>query len=209
MTKYAMLLGSMLLFSAGAHAQPVPWTLDTNHSEIGFTARHLGFSKVHGQFKTFTATIEADQKTGKITKLEAEADAKSVDTGVQKRDDDLRSDNFFNAAQYPKLKLALKSIKWKGNAFTAIVALTIRDVTKDVKFEGALLGAKPINFGNGAHMRAAYEAHAKINRQDFHLKFNALAEGVSVVGDDVEIDLTVEMSAPIAAAAAPAAAPAK
>jgi polyisoprenoid-binding protein YceI len=209
MLKYAMLLGATLLYSAAAHAQPVAWKLDPNHSEIGFTARHLGFSKVHGQFRTFSATIEADAKTGKITKLEAEADAKSVDTGVAKRDDDLRSDHFFNAEQYPKLKLVLKSIKWKGNAFTAVVALTIRDVTKDVKFEGNLLGAKAINFGQGSHMRAAYEAHAKINRQDFNLKFNGLAEGVSIVADDVDLDLTVEMSAPMPATAAAAAAPAK
>ena len=81
-----------LLLSAGAHAQPVAWTVDKNHSDIGFTASHLGFSKVHGQFKTFTATVEADAKTGKITKLEAEADSKSLDTGVGKRDNDLRSD---------------------------------------------------------------------------------------------------------------------
>jgi polyisoprenoid-binding protein YceI len=199
MSRFALPFVVSLLLSAGvsasAHAQPVAWTIDKNHSEIGFTARHLGFSKVHGEFKTFSAVIEADAKTGKITKLDAEADSKSVDTGVEKRDADLRSDHFFAADKFPKLKLVLKSIEWKGNKFTATVALTLRDVTKDVKFEGELLGSQAINFGQGAHQRAAYEAHATINRQDFNLKFNGVAEGVSIVSDNVDLDLSIEMSA--------------
>jgi polyisoprenoid-binding protein YceI len=60
-----------LLFSASAHAESVPWTIDPMHSQIGFTAHHLGFAKVHGEFKKFSAKIEADAKTGKISKLEA------------------------------------------------------------------------------------------------------------------------------------------
>ena len=186
----------LAMSASSAHAQAAAWKIDPNHTHVGFTARHLGFAKVRGELEQFTATVEADAKTGKITKLEAEADAKSVNTGVQKRDDDLRSDHFFAAATYPKLKLVLKSIKWKGNAFTATVALTIRDVTKDVKFEGELLGVQSVNFGNGAHMRAAYEAHAKIDRKAFGLKFAGLAEGIAIVSDEVEIDLELEMSLP-------------
>jgi polyisoprenoid-binding protein YceI len=149
---------------------------------------------VRGEFKSFSAKVQADAKTGKITALEAEADAKSVDTGNAKRDDDLRSDNFFNAAKHPKLKLVLKSIKWNGNAFTATCALTIRDVTKDVTMTGELLGVQTVNFGRGPQLRAAYEATTKINRKEFGLKFNGLAEGVSIVGDEVELDLEVELT---------------
>lgn len=186
----------LLLAASSGHAQTAAWKLDPNHTHVGFTARHLGFAKVRGELTRFSATIEADAKTGKITKLEAEADAQSVDTGVQKRDDDLRSDHFFAAAKYPKLELSLKSIKWKGNAFTATVALTIRDVTKDVKLEGELLGVQKVNFGNGAHLRAAYEAHGKIDRKAFGLNFSGLAEGIAIVGDEVELDLELEMSLP-------------
>jgi polyisoprenoid-binding protein YceI len=181
--------------TSGAEAQPVEWSLDPAHSHIGFTARHLGFAKVRGEFLSVSAKITADAKTGKITALEATAEAKSVDTGVQKRDDDLRSDNFFHAEKYPTLKLVLKSIKWSGKKFTAIVALTIRDVTKDVTFKGELLGVQTVNFGRGAHPRAAYEASATINRKEFGLKFAGLAEGIAIVGDEVEIDLEVEMTA--------------
>jgi polyisoprenoid-binding protein YceI len=196
-TNWLASLTLLLATSAGSvHAQAAAWTLDPNHTHVGFTARHLGFAKVRGELKKFSATLEADAKTGKLTKLEAEADAKSVDTGVEKRDEDLRSDHFFAADKYPKLKLSLKSIKWKGNAFTATVALTIRDVTKDVKFEGELLGVQRVNFGKGPQLRAAYEAHAKIDRKAFNLKFAGLAEGIAIVSDEVEIDLELEMSMP-------------
>jgi polyisoprenoid-binding protein YceI len=189
-----MSLAAVLLLSATAHAESVPWNLDPAHAHIGFTARHLGFAKVNGQFKKFSAKIEADAKTGKITKLEAEADAKSVDTGVEKRDNHLRSDDFFGADKYPTLKLELKTIKWKGKAFTATVALTIRDVTKDVKLDGTMEGPQTVNFGQGPQQRAAFEAHAKIKRKDFGLKFAGLVEGISIVGDDVEMTIETELS---------------
>jgi len=194
----SIVLGSLfaLLLSAPAVAQPVAWTLDPGHSEVGFTARHLAFAKVRGEFKTFSAQIEADAKTAKITKLTAEVDTKSVDTGITKRDDHLRADDFFNAEKFPKAKLELKTIKWNGNKFTAVVALTIRDVTKDVTFKGELLGVQTVNFGQGAHQRAAYEATATIKRQDFGLKFAAVTEGISVVGDEVEIHFQIETSLP-------------
>jgi polyisoprenoid-binding protein YceI len=194
MNKQTLTLSAVLLLATTAEAQPVAWTFDPGHSHIGFSARHLGFAKVRGQFQKISANITADAKTAKITALEAEADAASVDTGIQKRDDHLRSDDFFNAEKFPKLRMVLKTIKWSGKKFTATVALTIRDITKDVKFQGELLGVQTINLGQGPHQRAAYEAHATINRKDFGLKFAGVAEGVSLVGDEVELQLEVEMT---------------
>ncbi len=194
MNRASMTLAAALLFATAAQAQPATWTLDPGHSQVGFSARHLGFAKVRGEFQKVSATITADAKTGKITALEAEADAKSVDTGIQKRDDHLRSDDFFNAEKFPKLKMVLKTIKWSGKKFTATVALTIRDVTKEVKFQGELLGVQTVNFGQGAHQRAGYEAHATINRKDFGLKFAGVAEGIAIVGDEVELQLELEMT---------------
>ena len=206
MPRTLLALSATLLFASAAQAQPSEWTLDPSHSQIGFTARHLGFAKVRGEFKTFTAKVQADAKTGKITALEAEADAKTVDTGIEKRDNHLRSDDFFNAEKYPKLKLLLKNIQWKGKKFTATIALTMRDVTKDVKFAGELLGVETVNFGQGPQLRAAYEATDKINRKEFGLKFAGVAEGVSLVADEVEIELAAEISMPKPAAPAPTAA---
>jgi polyisoprenoid-binding protein YceI len=194
MNKQTLTLSAVLLLATTAQAQSVAWTLDPGHSHIGFSARHLGFAKVRGEFQKISANITADAKTAKITALEAEADAASVDTGIQKRDDHLRADDFFNAEKFPKLRMVLKSIKWSGKKFTATVALTIRDITKDVKFTGELLGVQTINLGQGPHQRAGYEAHATINRKDFGLKFAGVAEGIALVGDEVELELEVEMT---------------
>jgi polyisoprenoid-binding protein YceI len=200
---------ALLLVAGAAQAQSADWTLDPAHTHVGFTARHLGFAKVRGELRKFSATAQADAKSGKLTALSAVAEAASVDTGVPKRDGDLRTDDFFSAAQFPSLKLVLKSVKWKGAAFTAVVALTLRDVTKDVKFTGELLGVQTVDFGRGRQQHAAYEAHATINRKDFGLKFNGLAEGISIVADEVEIDLEAEFvmspATPTAATMAPAA----
>jgi polyisoprenoid-binding protein YceI len=212
-----------------ADDKSVEWSLDPAHSHISFTARHL-VSKATGQFKKYSAVIKADPKTAKITTLEATIDAASIDTGIEKRDTHLRSDDFFAVDKYPQLKLVTKSIKWNGNKFTAQADLTIRDVTKSVPFKGELLGVHAANFGQGEHTRAGYEATATINRKDFGLKFAAVNEGIALVGDEVTIDLTAELThtpagaaaantttkpagttvatAPAAAAAAPAAKPA-
>jgi polyisoprenoid-binding protein YceI len=190
----------------------VDWIFDPGHSTIGFTARHLGFSKVNGMFKKVTATIKADPKTAKISTLDAVVETASIDTGIEKRDQHLRSDDFFAADKYPQLKLSVKTLKWTGNKFTAKAEVTIRDVTKEVPFKGELLGTHMVNFGQGPQQRAGYEATATINRKDFGLKWSAVTEGLAVVGDEVQIDLAAEISytAPTApvTAAAPMAAPA-
>jgi polyisoprenoid-binding protein YceI len=194
MSKFLFALPLLLLVSQ-VQAQAVDWQLDPAHSHVGFYARHLGFSKVEGQFHKYAAQlIKADAKTGKITALEATAETASVDSDNEKRDADLRSDHFFNAEKFPQLKFKLKSVKWNGNEFTAKVDLTMRDVTKEVVFTGELLGIHEVDFGRGKHLRAAYEATAKVNRKDFGLNFNGVAEGLSIVADEVQINLSLEMS---------------
>jgi len=180
--------------AANPNDKSVEWTLDTSHSHINFVARHLGFSKATGQFKKFAATIKADPKTAKISTLEATAETASIDTGIEKRDAHLRSDDFFNAEKFPQLKLVAKSIKWSGNKFTAQVDLTIRDITKTVPFKGELLGVHQVNFGQGPQLRAGYEATATINRKDFGLKWNMVTEGLSVVADPIQLELATEIS---------------
>jgi len=105
----------------------------------------------------------------------------------------LKSDDFFNAAQFPQLKLVLKSITWSGNKFTAKADLTMRDVTKPVTLKGELLGVNTVNFGQGPTMRAGYEASTKVNRKDFGLKYAAVTEGLAIVGDEIELKLQAEI----------------
>src|SRR6476659_8757571 len=132
MMKYLLAPLTVLLLHTAASAQPVPWQVDPNHSSVVFVARHLGFAKVRGEFKKYSAKLTADEKTAKLTDLEADVDATSVSTDNEKRDNHLRSDDFFGVEKFPALKMKLKSIQWKGKSFTAQVMLTIRDVTKQV-----------------------------------------------------------------------------
>jgi len=178
-----------------AHAENLDWKVDNAHTHVGFMVRHLGISKVRGEFKDYSADIKAD-KNGKLTDLEASAKTGSIDTGIAKRDTHLKSDDFLNAEKYPDLKLKMKSIKWKDKTFTADVDVTIRDVTKTVKFNGELLGTQKVNFG-ALQQRAAYTATAKINRKDVGLKWSQLTEGVAIVADEVNIELESEIYAPL------------
>ena len=194
--------------AANPNDKSVEWTLDASHSSIGFVARHLGFSKASGQFKKFAGVVKADPKTAKLSSLEATAETASIDTGIEKRDAHLRSDDFLNAEKFPQLKLVTKSIKWNGNKFTAQADLTIRDVTKTVPFKGELLGVHNVNFGQGLTMRAGYEATATISRKEFGLKWNMVTEGLSVVADPIQIELAAEIGYTPPAATTAAATPA-
>lgn len=194
MTRTLLLLTAFVAMPSLAAAQAVDWNVDPNHTRVGFVARHLGFSKVRGEFKKFTGSAKADATTGKLVSFEATIEAATVDTGIEKRDKHLRSDDFFAVDKHPQITVKSKSITWKGDKFTGVVALTIRGKTRDVKVEGELLGIHDVDFGRGKHKRAGYEATATINRKDFGLHFNGLAEGLSIAGDEITIEITTETS---------------
>ncbi len=192
--KTAALLTFILpLFAVPAGAAEVPWTLDKAHAEIGFSVRHLGITNVRGKFSDFDAQITADEATGKISAFTATAKAASVTTNNEQRDGHLKTDDFFNVEAYPVLTMKSKSFKWDGKKVTAVVDLTIRDKTKSVTLTGELLGPQKANFGQGMTVRAGYLVKGKINRKDFGLKFNMVAEGMAVVSEDVELILEIEM----------------
>jgi len=192
MLKKSILAVSFLIANT-AFAAPTAWNLDTVHTSIGFSVRHLGVSKTKGKFTAYEADILADDQTGKITSVKATVQSKSVNTDMPKRDEHLRAPDFFDATQFKTIKLVTKNIQWTGNKVIIETDLTIKNVTKTVKFEGEYLGVQKINFGDGDKIHAGYSVKADINRQDFGLKFNKIAEGVSVVGDLVTIELDVEI----------------
>lgn len=193
-------LGLLLTASAAwaEEGKSIPWSLDKNHSHVGFSVRHLGISRVKGEFKKFSGEFLADPDTGRLTHVDAKVRVDSVDTGIEGRDNHLKADDFFSAAKYPEMRLVTRKIRWSGNdTFVATVDLTIRDKTHPVRFTGEFLGSHMVAFGKGPkHRRAGYSASARIDRKKFGLMFNSIAEGVSVVGDRVKIELEVEIAAP-------------
>lgn len=191
---------TLLVMPVVANAGPAPaakgvdWELDTAHSRVGFSVKHLAVTNVRGEFKEFAAPVlKADATTGALEAFEATVTTKTIDTNNDKRDEHLRSDDFFNAEKFPQMKIKLKSIKWSGDKFTAECDVTIRDKTKTVAFEGEKSAISKVNFGNGPQMRVGYSVSGKVNRKEFGLMWAKAIEAVPVVSDDVKLDIEIEM----------------
>jgi polyisoprenoid-binding protein YceI len=185
----------VMLFATGIDAQGATWDweIDKTHSNVGFSVKHLGLSNVKGHFVDYEGKVKADPKTGKLEEVQATAKAASVNTGLEPRDKHLKAPDFFHVDKHPNITLKTKSLKWNGEKLSGIASLTMKGVTKDVPFQGELVGARLVNFGAGPKMRAGYSVWATINRQDFGLSFNTLAEGVKMVDDSVRIELEVQV----------------
>ena len=189
MTKY--LLSLMLLLGSTQTAQAETWTIDSSHSEVGFEVTHMMISTVQGNFGEFSGQIELDGKSN-VKSLTGEVNVASVDTNDAKRDGHLQQDDFFAAAQFPKM--AFQSTKVKGShekGYSVEGELTIRDITKTVTLTLAPFKG-PITDGWG-NTRVATVATTEINRQDFGVTWSAaLDSGGLVVSDEVDIEIKLE-----------------
>ena len=167
------------------------FTVDYLHSNVGFKVRHLGISNVNGTFGTYEAKVMVDPEDLSTLKAEATFDIGSIETGNDRRNGHLKSDDFFNAEKFPKMTFKSTKVKvGKDGAFELHGNLTIRDVTKAVVLEGEMLGT-----GMGQNgMKVGIEAETTINRFDYNLKWDKLTEaGGLVVGEDVRIILELEL----------------
>lgn len=187
------LIATLPLLIAGiAHADSVEWKLDTSHTTVGFSVPHLVVSSVDGRFKEATAKINLEDADLTKSQVSVEINAGSIDTGDQKRDDHLKSPDFFDTKKFPKVSFKSTKIAKAGTGYKLTGDLTIRDVTKSVTFDATLSGPVKTPWGNQA--RAA-KVTGKIKRGDFGLKWNkALETGGVVVGDEVTIDVKAEVT---------------
>jgi polyisoprenoid-binding protein YceI len=168
------------------------WTIDASHSGVNFAVRHMVFAKVRGRFTAFQGTVELDEADFTRSKVEVEIDAASIDTGVGDRDKHLRSADFLDAEQFPKLRFVSKTIEKAGSDHYRVHGtLTVRDVTRDVVLDAEYGGQAKDPWGN---QRAAFTAKTGLDRGDFGLKWNqALEAGGVLVGERVEIELEVQL----------------
>ena len=168
---------------------PGTWNVDPSHSGLNFTVKHLMVSKVRGRFASFTGTlnIAADPLQSSVT---AQADVASVTTGDTGRDEHLRSGDFFEAEKFPTISFVSTKIEADGDDFVLFADLTIKGVTKNVKFELEFDGVGKDPWGN---TKAGFSAEAEINRKDFGLEWNAALEtGGVLVGEKVKIQLDIQ-----------------
>ncbi len=168
------------------------WNIDPTHSEIQFKVKHLVISTVTGYFRSFNGTIESEGDSFEGANVTFEADVDSIDTNTEDRDNHLKSDDFFNAEKYPKLKFESTSFKnISGDNYELTGNLTIRDITKEVTLDVTHGGTVQDPYGQ---TKAGFELSGTINRKDFDLKWNAVTEaGNVVVGDKVNLYMNVQV----------------
>lgn len=202
------LVALAMAFSAGS-AQAGTWDIDSGHSTVGFSVRHMMVSDAKGNFNKFKGQLNLDEKDITKSTVAVEIDAASVDTNNEKRDEHLRSPEFFDTAKFPTLTFKSTKVEKQGTNLLVTGDLTMHGVTKPVTLtvEGP---AAPMKNPWGQTV-SAVKATGKLNRKDFGLAWNKTLEaGGMLVGEEVTLSIEAELSAvaPPAAPAAPVKAPA-
>lgn len=178
---------------AESKTEPGLYQIDPMHSKVGFEIPHLVISTVEGAFREFDGSVEIASDFAK-SKVTANISVESIDTGVGKRDKHLKSPDFFDVSQYPKMTFQSVSVKGSPVAFKLEGDLTIHGVKKRVIFDGAYLGAVTDGYGN---RKVAFQAKTKIKRKDFGLTWNSMVEAGPVVGEEVTIELKIQAARPL------------
>src|SRR5436190_13137769 len=157
---------------------PNTWQVDTNHTSAQFSVRHMLVSTVRGTLGRLTGTIDYDGKSVDSVKADITIDVNGLNTGVENRDKDLRSENFFDVAKYPTMTFKSKRVEPAGQGkFRLIGDLTMHGVTKEIALdvEGPSAPLK-----QGQNLRVGASAATKINRRDFGLQYNRMIEAAPV-----------------------------
>lgn len=169
---------------------PGTYVIDTSHSSVEFVARHLGLSKVRGHFTNFSGDIEIAENPEE-SKVEVDVDVASVESADARRDDHLRSPDFFHVEEHPSMSFKSTSVTPVDDGTWQVGGLlTIRGVTHPVVLETEFEGAENTPFGD---QRIGFSASTEINREDWDLGWNAVLEsGGLLVGKKIKIELNVE-----------------
>ena len=177
--------------AATATAEMTKWNLDKDHTSLGFEVVHMVVSKTKGKFTEYSGTVEMDPEKQEFKTIEAVIQTASVTTDHQKRDDHLRSADFFDAKTFPTMTYKMKSYTKSGDQYTAIGDFTLLGVTKELTLVGTFNGMAQDPWGN---TRAGFTAEGTLNRKDFGMKFSKLLDnGGLMVGDEVKLKLEIEV----------------
>ena len=188
MKSVKLLLVAAMALAVTARAEQT-FELDKTHTTIGFAISHLVIREVEGRFNDFEGAIQlADDNT--VTGAKATIQAKSIDTGVAKRDEHLRSPDFFNAEQHPTITFASKKVEKNGDKLVMVGEFTMHGVTKEIRIPFTVSG--PIKDPWGM-TRIGFKGETTINRKDYGLTYNKVLEtGGLAVGEEVKISLKGE-----------------
>jgi polyisoprenoid-binding protein YceI len=173
-------------------AQTIKWTNDKNHTSVKFEVRHLGISIVAGQFMEFEGSMVSDKEDFSDAKINFTIQTKSVNTNVEMRDNDLRSDHFFDAIKYPEMTFKSTGfMKQSDSTYTLSGYLTIKDVTKLVTFHVIYRNTITDPWGN---TRTGFRAELTINRFDYHINDKeTFGNNILHIAPDVKIIIDTEL----------------
>jgi polyisoprenoid-binding protein YceI len=167
------------------------WKFDPYHTQVEFSAKHLGMMTVRGHFAEVTATGEIHPEKPELSKIEATINTASIRTHNEQRDKDLRSSNFLEIDQYPTMTFKSTKIEPAGkDRYRLIGDLTIKGTTRPVTLNVVNLGE--FNDPAMGH-RIGYSAEGQINRKEFGMKFEAILDGKLVVSDEIHINIEGEL----------------
>jgi polyisoprenoid-binding protein YceI len=168
------------------------WGIDPVHTTLQFKVRHLMISNVKGHFEKFTGKLDLDDKDITRSRVDITIETPSLNTNIQKRDEDLRSDNFFDVAKFPTMSFTSTKVEKVGaNKLKVSGNLTIKGNTRPVVLD--VDGLTPEIKDPWGGTRRGASATATINRKDFGLTWNkTMDNGGMVVGEEVAIQLEVE-----------------
>ncbi|MFD0337804.1 YceI family protein [Streptomyces sp. NPDC127117] len=186
-------LGDVTLQLSAPPQLPAPgeWEVEPMHSQIGFTARHIGLARIHGRFNNFAGVVRIADRM-EDSAMHVIIDAASIDTNVQMRDDHLRSSDFLDVGRYPTMEFYSERFVHRGGTRWGVTgALTLHGVSRTVTLDTQYLG-----LGNGleGETRAACRATTELHREDFTLTWQTmLARGIAAVGSSISIDMDIQI----------------
>jgi polyisoprenoid-binding protein YceI len=184
------LVYSLAVLALPLAADAATYTVNKSHSSAGFRIRHW-VSNVEGRFDAVDGAIQFDAKNPALSSVEFTADAKSINTGQERRDADLRSANFFDVERCPALTFkSSKVVARDASHFDVSGDLTMRCVTQAITVPVEFLGTQPMG---GGKEKAGFESTFTVNRKDFGIVWNqTLDQGGTMLGDEVKITIAVE-----------------
>jgi polyisoprenoid-binding protein YceI len=179
--------------SGGGSFHMAKWIIDTDHTVAHFTVRHMMINDVHGQFNNISGFINFDAADIAVTSMAIEIDAASIFTGVEARDNHLRSSDFFEVEKYPRIFFKSTKIEEVGSNMLKVHGnLTIRGVEKPVLLHTEFFGPTHFTDETGSYTTMGFAATAYLQREDFGMTWNYKYPGGFTVGKHVDITLNAE-----------------
>jgi polyisoprenoid-binding protein YceI len=162
------------------------YTIDVPHSTIGFAVKHLTISTVRGKFNDFSGTVRFDENDMTKTSVDLTIKATSVDTGNPKRDEHLRTADFFEVEKFPEITFKSKRIEREGDGYVVIGDFTMHGVTKELRVPFTFAGKVTDKQGK---QRIAFDGGLTLNRQDYGIAYDKTGLGV---GNDIKIEFSIQ-----------------